>query len=243
MNSPQKITALLRELVSNNLPTHALLIHAEPPTPLASIAATLLTTWCQIQETQANPIHIHAHPDIIDITSDTTIKNEHIKKIQEITKYGPQFLKRQFIIIHQAETLTTQASNALLKTLETPPQNVCFILLTHSLSKMLPTIVSRCQTMYCPKFTHDTIEKHPTSLNEVLNMSIPQRLLVAEKISQQKDTLVPVLTQWLEESMNLPTTQTPSIQTLLETIHRLSYNVNTRLQIENTLIRLGGQNQ
>ena len=74
-------------------------------------------------------------------------------------------------------------------------------------------------------------------------MSIPQRLLVAEKISQQKDTLVPVLTQWLEESMNLPTTQTPSIQTLLETIHRLSYNVNTRLQIENTLIRLGGQNQ
>lgn len=48
-------------------------------------------------------------------------------------------------IIDDAHMLTTEAQNALLKTLEEPNEHVCIVLITHSLHKLLPTIISRCK--------------------------------------------------------------------------------------------------
>lgn len=57
---------------------------------------------------------------------------------------------KRFIIIDQAHRLEDPAANALLKSLEEPPANTVFFLLTHNLHRLLPTIISRCQIIGVP---------------------------------------------------------------------------------------------
>jgi DNA polymerase-3 subunit delta' len=53
-------------------------------------------------------------------------------------------------MIHPAEALNTASANALLKVLEEPPNNTIFILVTHQIHRLLPTILSRCQSIAMP---------------------------------------------------------------------------------------------
>jgi len=88
-----------------------------------------------------------------------------IKEIQELQKRAslPPFEgKYKVFIINGAENLSTEAANCLLKILEEPPQQVIIILLTTDESKLLPTVVSRCQR----------IELRPLSSNKVAEMLI-----------------------------------------------------------------------
>lgn len=64
--------------------------------------------------------------------------------IQEINK-KPYEVDRKVIIIHQGDKMTTQAQNALLKTIEEPPKNVFMFILCENLESILDTIKSRCQ--------------------------------------------------------------------------------------------------
>ncbi|MDP8229251.1 MAG: hypothetical protein P9M15_07350, partial [Candidatus Electryoneaceae bacterium] len=61
------------------------------------------------------------------------------------------------IVIHPAERMNDQASNALMKTLEEPPEQCCFILTTPSTRDMFPTIVSRCQILTFSPLSVDEI--------------------------------------------------------------------------------------
>lgn len=72
------------------------------------------------------------------------IKIEQVRDVVEYLSLRSD-LKNRFIIIDQAEKLTQQAANALLKSIEEPPAGVHFILITSNLSMLLPTIRSRCQ--------------------------------------------------------------------------------------------------
>lgn len=70
-----------------------------------------------------------------------------IKEIVADSVLAPILGKRKFYIIKQAEKLGASAANALLKTLEEPADNVCFILMANNVKNVLSTIVSRCQTI------------------------------------------------------------------------------------------------
>lgn len=79
------------------------------------------------------------------------ISVEAIRKLYETTKTIERH--RRFIIINDAEKMGQQAQNAFLKLLEEPTQNTYFILLSHIPSKLLPTIISRVQTVVVRKIT------------------------------------------------------------------------------------------
>lgn len=57
---------------------------------------------------------------------------------------------QRIVIISPAETMNIEASNALLKMLEEPPQNTIFLLISHQAQRLLPTIMSRCQLVEMP---------------------------------------------------------------------------------------------
>lgn len=59
------------------------------------------------------------------------------------------------IVIHPAEAMNAHAANSLLKTLEEPPPKTIFLLVTHKVQKLLPTILSRCQSVPMPFPTHE----------------------------------------------------------------------------------------
>ena len=65
--------------------------------------------------------------------------------LREKVNYAPNQARFKVYIIDEVHMLTTEASNALLKTLEEPPQRVIFILATTEPHELLPTILSRCQ--------------------------------------------------------------------------------------------------
>lgn len=86
--------------------------------------------------------------EIFDVVEMDAASNRRIDDIREITEkvtYTPERGKYRVFIIDEVHMLTTEAFNALLKTLEEPPSHVLFILATTEVHKLPATILSRCQ--------------------------------------------------------------------------------------------------
>jgi DNA polymerase III subunit delta' len=85
------------------------------------------------------------------VTKKTQISVDQIRQlIQMLSLSNHDTTGLRVVLIHPAETLNTASANALLKVLEEPPQNTIFILVTHLIRRLLPTIVSRCQAIAMP---------------------------------------------------------------------------------------------
>jgi DNA polymerase-3 subunit gamma/tau len=83
--------------------------------------------------------------DVIEIDGASNNSVDQIRSLREDCQYAPSLCTFKIYIIDEVHMLTTQAFNALLKTLEEPPAHVKFIFATTEAQKVLPTIVSRCQ--------------------------------------------------------------------------------------------------
>jgi DNA polymerase-3 subunit delta' len=93
-----------------------------------------------------NKILSENHPDIIFIEpSGASIKIDQIRELCRTLTMKPFEARRRIVIISNAQAMSTEAGNALLKNLEEPPENTVFILTALQVSDLLPTIVSRCQ--------------------------------------------------------------------------------------------------
>jgi DNA polymerase-3 subunit delta' len=93
-------------------------------------------------------LHIEAetHPDFISVSPDgTVIKIGQIRALQEQMHLKPMAGSYRFVILNEAESMNDEASNALLKSLEEPPDQTTLILITSQPHAMLETVVSRCQ--------------------------------------------------------------------------------------------------
>lgn len=85
------------------------------------------------------------HPDIIEIDAASNNGVEEVRNLIEKVKYAPLKGKYKVYIIDEVHMMSSGAFNALLKTIEEPPEHVIFILATTEPQKVLPTIISRCQ--------------------------------------------------------------------------------------------------
>ncbi len=82
--------------------------------------------------------------DVIEIDAASNNGVENIRELRESVKYPPAVGRKKVYIIDEVHMLSTGAFNALLKTLEEPPENVMFILATTEPQKLPATILSRC---------------------------------------------------------------------------------------------------
>jgi len=83
--------------------------------------------------------------DLIEIDAASNRGIDQIRELKEKIEFSPSEGKFKIYIIDEVHMLTTEAFNALLKTLEEPPAHVIFILATTDVHKLPPTILSRCQ--------------------------------------------------------------------------------------------------
>ena len=86
-----------------------------------------------------------SHPDVIEIDAASNNGVEQVRDLIDKVRYAPIKGKYKIYIIDEVHMMSPGAFNALLKTLEEPPEHVIFILATTEPFKVLPTIVSRCQ--------------------------------------------------------------------------------------------------
>ena len=111
----------------------------------------------------------HGHPDLIEVAKEgSTIK---IKASHEMLKEAmarPYHSTRKVFIVKDAEDMTIEASNALLKLLEEPPAYVTFLLTATNVRGIPDTIVSRCQTVPFKKLPADALIEMLVSHHGVL---------------------------------------------------------------------------
>ena len=114
---------------------------------------------CQTCE-QCNMANENRHIDIIEMDAASNRGIEDIKDLIEHTKYKPSIGRFKVFIIDEVHMLTVQAFNALLKTLEEPPDFVKFILATTDPLKLPATILSRTQHFRFKKLPLKTVTSH-----------------------------------------------------------------------------------
>ena len=107
------------------------------------------------------------HMDIIEMDAASNRGIDDIKDLIEHTKYKPSSARYKIFIIDEVHMLTTQAFNALLKTLEEPPEFVKFILATTDPLKLPATILSRTQHFRFKKIPQNLVLKH---LEHIMNL-------------------------------------------------------------------------
>ncbi|RKQ33009.1 DNA polymerase III subunit delta' [Oceanobacillus halophilus] len=132
-------------------------------------------------------IDSHNHPDVHWIEPDgKSIKKEQVEKLQKEFTYSGLESNRKVYIIKDADTLTVNASNRILKFLEEPSRQTTAIMLTENSQSIIPTIRSRCQV----------IDLKP------LNPLFFKKQLVDNGIEAQLAVLLSTLTNNLQEAMD-----------------------------------------
>ncbi|WP_150275786.1 DNA polymerase III subunit gamma/tau [Paenibacillus tepidiphilus] len=102
--------------------------------------------------------------DVQEIDAASNRGVEEIRDLRDKVKYAPTEVRRKVYIIDEVHMLTTEAFNALLKTLEEPPPHVMFILATTEPHKLPATIISRCQRF---DFRRVSLEEQTKRLEEI----------------------------------------------------------------------------
>ncbi len=188
------ITEVLRYEVQNGKTTHAYLFCGSRGTGKTTCAKILAKAVNCLSPENGNPcgqcescrsIEAGTATDIIEMDAASNNGVEYIREIREEVVYTPAFLKKKVYIIDEVHMLSAGAFNALLKTLEEPPEHVIFILATTELQKLPATITSRCQRFDFKRIGADDIAERLEliALKEDIALTHEAALLIA-RLSQ-----------------------------------------------------------
>ncbi len=121
--------------------------------------------------------------DVVEMDAASNTGVEYIRDIRDEVTYTPAMMKKRVYIIDEVHMLSMGAFNALLKTLEEPPEHVVFILATTEQHKLPATIISRCQRF---DFRRITIEDIAARLTYIADKEgIPLEAEAARLLSRQ----------------------------------------------------------
>ncbi len=99
------------------------------------------------------------HPDVLEMDAASHTGVDDIRELQKSVAYRPSLGRFKIFIIDEVHMLSTNAFNALLKTLEEPPEQVIFIFATTEIKKVPVTVLSRCQRFDLRRIDIDVLTK------------------------------------------------------------------------------------
>ena len=100
---------------------------------------------CKVKCDNCDSIANSSHIDVLEMDAASKTGVDDVRDLIEFSRYGPTSAKYKIFIIDEVHMLSKQAFNALLKTLEEPPEYLKFIFATTEIKKIPITVVSRCQ--------------------------------------------------------------------------------------------------
>lgn len=179
------VTTLKNQIKSRRI-GHAYLFCGTRGTGKTSIAKIMARAVNCENNTDGNPCNtcstckaILKESSINVVEMDAASNNgiDDIRQIKEQVQYPPTFGKYRVFIIDEVHMLSNQAFNALLKTLEEPPEYVIFILATTEVHKIPITVLSRCQRYDFKRIKLDTIKETLQDLCKKENIKIDDKAL------------------------------------------------------------------
>ncbi len=166
---------------------------------------------------------------------ETSIGIAHVKDFQKKLYLQPNGSPYSVGVIRQGGTLTIEAQNALLKTLEEPPPHARVIVESPTADIFLPTIISRCQLIRLKnqeQFDEETLLSCLKTIEQIVNASIGKRLKLLDTVAKNKDEAA----AWIDLAIAAAHKQILGFHTLLRALLRakqhLSANVNYKLVID-----------
>jgi len=170
----ESVVTILKNAMRHNRVSHAYLfsgMRGIGKTTLARILAKALNCQSPSEDlepcgtcTSCKEISECRSLDVIEIDGASNRGIDDIRKINETVFYAPASGKYKIYIIDEVHMLTKEAFNALLKTLEAPPENVKFFFATTEIHKVLPTILSRTQRLELKSVSFVKIAEHLESI-------------------------------------------------------------------------------
>ncbi|MCD5411068.1 MAG: DNA polymerase III subunit gamma/tau [Clostridiales bacterium] len=168
------VTTLINQITNENI-SHAYLFSGTRGTGKTTVAKIFARTLncVNVDKKNINPCNScelcvgiinESIMDVIEIDAASNNGVDHIRMIRENVRYTPARGKYKVYIVDEVHMLSIGAFNALLKTLEEPPEHVIFILATTEPHKLPVTIISRCQRFNFRPVKSENISK---KLNEV----------------------------------------------------------------------------
>ncbi|CAI3922933.1 DNA polymerase III subunit gamma/tau [Commensalibacter papalotli (ex Botero et al. 2024)] len=112
------------------------------------------------------------HPDVLEIDAASHTGVDDVREIIEGSRFRPLQARMKVYIIDEVHMLSRNAFNALLKTLEEPPEQVTFIFATTEIRKVPVTVLSRCQRFDLRRVPQEQLQDHFAKLAELEHVSI-----------------------------------------------------------------------
>lgn len=181
-----------------------------------------------------------SHPDILYFEAGMKLGIAQARQIKKHFSLKPNSLKGKIAIIEEAEVLTLEAQNALLKTIEELPEEAILILGANSDAILLPTIISRCQVTHLQESGSPNLTGlfDIKDIEKLLNSSLQDRFGYIERLKEKELFLhffVHSFRETLLKKQNLPVADKQIknyLEELLQAEQWTKQNVNIRAILE-----------
>ncbi len=188
----EHITKTLINSISQNRVAHAILFSGPRGTGKTTVARILAKAMNCEKGPTPHPCNIcrscieitrGSGVDVFEIDGASNNSVDNIRNLRENIKYKPAYSSFKIYIIDEVHMLSTSAFNALLKTLEEPPEHVMFLFATTEPHKIPVTILSRCQRHDLRRIDTESIVRHMKSMcdKEQVDISMESLGLIAQE--------------------------------------------------------------
>jgi len=195
----------------------------------------------------SHDLPIRNHPDVLYFPDESKLGIAEVRKIKEHFSLKPYQAKGRTVVLEDATKLTIEAQNALLKTLEELPADALFILGADSDSKLLPTVLSRCEIVILEatklpiESKRDSIASLQSDIERLLESSISERFEYMEKLKDREEFLH-ALVQYFHQTLSVHPGGVHSdvefLKELLQAEEWAKQNVNIRAILEYLMLKL-----
>jgi DNA polymerase III gamma/tau subunit len=198
-------------------------------------------------------------PDLISVSGENSIGIDQVRRLEESLSLKSHSFPPKIAFIAQAEKLTLEAQNALLKMLEEPVGNSILVLTAPRQENLLTTVISRCQLINLPekaaiKLSPKEIQELSQELEKILKASPGKRIQFNDQLMTRDEAISYCQTQlvlWREilmkkvkqkklsrDILNRLSTReiTHSLHQIKKTLQYLKANANPRLTLDNLLL-------
>ncbi len=186
-------------------------------------------------ESYLKPAGLHTkHPDLLFYPTGSKLGIEEARKIKEHFSLKPYSAKGRGVVLEEASVLTTDAQNALLKTLEELPTEGILILGATSDSKFLPTVLSRCQVIRLQVTGDRGQNEKQKEIELLLSATMEERFEYVEKLKEKEEFLHSLVSFFHQK---LPANK-EFVRQLLQAEEYANQNVNIRAILEYLMLNL-----
>ena len=184
---------ITNSIIANKVPNAYLFtgIRGVGKTTIARIVAKALNcsngieNKCKVKCDNCDAITNSNHIDVLEMDAASRTGVDDVRELIEFSRYGPTSSKYKIFIIDEVHMLSKQAFNALLKTLEEPPEYLKFIFATTEIKKIPVTVISRCQRFDLSRIKSEELSEFLAKVAEMEKIDINQDVInLISKISE-----------------------------------------------------------